>query len=72
MAEASVGGLDMDGFGLGPPASGYVEATQWLHPPERHRNSLDDDLEGASGGDGDEPSRFARIAAAIRRVLRRR
>jgi hypothetical protein len=62
----------MGGFGLGPSASGYLEGTQWLHPPQRHRSSLDDDLEGASGGgDNDKPGRIARATKAIRRILHR-
>ena len=60
----------MGGFGgfIGPASHG----TQWTNPPQRHRNSLDDDLDGASGdGDGREPGRLARFVARIRRRVRR-
>ena len=62
----------MGGFGLGPAASGYLEATQWLHQPQGHRTSLDDDLDGASGdGDDKTPGRLRRLVDRALRAARR-
>jgi hypothetical protein len=58
--------------GIGLP-TGSWEGTQWTRPPQRHRTSLDDDLDGASGdGDDGRPGLVARIVARLRRLVRRR
>jgi hypothetical protein len=63
------------GFGMGPPASGYAEGTQWLKHPTGHRTSLDDDLDAAGGDGGDRrgpQTRWRSVLDRLRRAVRRR